>query len=135
LGNDSPAASLPGEVIPGDDFYTYNAKYLADTSKLIIPAALPVEVTEQIRTYAVQVYKAMDCAGMARVDFLIDRLSQQVFISEVNTIPGFTRISMYPKLWEATGLSYPALIEKLIDLALERQTDREHTVYEYRRIG
>ena len=135
LGNDSPAASLPGEVIPGDDFYTYNAKYLADNSKLIIPANLPADLIEQIRTYAVQVYQAMDCAGMARVDFLIDRLSQQVFISEVNTIPGFTRISMYPKLWEATGLSYPALIEKLIDLALERQADREHTVYEYRRIG
>lgn len=133
LGNDDPQASVPGEIIPGEDFYTYSAKYVSDNSKLLIPAPLPDAVREDIRRVAVQVYKAIDCAGMARVDFLIDPRSLEIYVSEVNTIPGFTSISMYPKLWEASGLSYPALIEKLIDLALERKADRDQTEFTYRR--
>ena len=133
FGNDDPQASVPGEIIPGEDFYTYSAKYVSDNSQLLIPAPLPDKVREDIRRIAVQVYKAIDCAGMARVDFLIDPRSLEIYVSEVNTIPGFTSISMYPKLWEASGLSYPALIEKLIDLALERKADRDHTEFTYRR--
>ncbi len=133
LGNDDPQVSVPGEVIPGEDFYTYSAKYLSDNSQLIIPADLPAAVIEAIRSTAVKVYQAIDCAGMARVDFLVDPVSLEHYVSEVNTIPGFTRISMYPKLWEASGLSYPALVERLIDLAIERKMDRLRTEFTYRR--
>ena len=133
LGNDQPQASVPGEVVPGEDFYTYSAKYLSDNSKLLIPAPLPPQKAAEIQQIAVAAYRAIDCAGMARVDFLVNADDLSIYISEVNTIPGFTRISMYPKLWEASGLSYPALIERLIDLALERKADRDHTEFEYRR--
>lgn len=133
LGNDEPKASVPGEVIPGEDFYSYSAKYLSDNSQLVIPAPLPEEVTAEIQKIAVATYRAIDCAGMARVDFLLNADDLSIYVSEVNTLPGFTRISMYPKLWEASGLPYPRLIERLIDLALERKSERDHTEFEYRR--
>jgi D-alanine-D-alanine ligase len=124
LGNEDAQASLPGEIVPSDEFYSYNAKYLDGKSNLFIPAPLSDELTEKIRELAVKTYKAIDCAGMARVDFLLDKDTNDLYINEVNTIPGFTSISMYPKLWDAGGLTYPALIEKLIDLALERKQER-----------
>jgi D-alanine-D-alanine ligase len=133
LGNDQPQASTPGEVVPGEDFYTYSAKYLSDNSTLLIPAPLPAQKAEEIQQIAVAAYQAIDCAGMARVDFLVNAEDLSVYISEVNTIPGFTRISMYPKLWEVSGLPYPALIERLVDLALQRKAERDHTEFEYRR--
>ncbi len=133
LGNQTPQASIPGEVVPGDDFYTYAAKYLSDQSQLLIPAPLPDALREEIRRIAVEAYRAIDCAGMARVDFLLERSSQKVYVSEVNTLPGFTRISMYPKLWEASGIPYPELLERLIALAIERKADRDRTEFTYRR--
>jgi D-alanine-D-alanine ligase len=133
LGNENPQASLPGEVVPSDDFYTYNAKYIDGRSELIIPAPLPAEQVENIRRIAVQAYQAIDGAGMARVDFLLDQATQAIYVSEINTIPGFTRISMYPKLWEASGVSYPVLIDRLIELAFERKADRDHTRRQYGR--
>jgi len=133
LGNDQPVASLPGEVVPGEDFYTYSAKYLSDNSELLIPAPLSDGQTQEIQRIAVQTYKAIDCAGMARVDFLLDRQTERIYVSEVNTIPGFTRISMYPKLWEASGLPYGELLDRLIELAFERKADRDRTEFGFRR--
>jgi D-alanine-D-alanine ligase len=104
-----------------------------DSSELIIPAPLPQPLTERLQAIAVQAYQAIDCAGMARVDFLINAKSGEIFLSEVNTIPGFTKISMYPKLWEASGLSYRDLVDRLIELALERKADRDHTERQYKR--
>jgi len=127
LGNDDPIASVPGEVIPSREFYSYEAKYLDEgenASKLLIPAPLEPEMAEHVRALAVQAYLAIDCAGMARVDFLLDGESGRLYISEVNTIPGFTRISMYPKLWAATGIGYSELIDRLIALAIERFEDK-----------
>jgi D-alanine-D-alanine ligase len=118
LGNDEPEASVVGEVVPAHEFYDYEAKYLIEGSKLLIPAPVPDDVAEQIRRYAVQAFKAIGCAGMARVDFFWD--GEQVLLNEINTIPGFTPISMYPKLWEASGIPYAKLIDRLIELALER---------------
>ncbi|GAB4535460.1 MAG: D-alanine--D-alanine ligase family protein [Anaerolineae bacterium] len=124
LGNDDPIASLPGEIIPSREFYSYAAKYIDDASELLIPAPLSEEQTGQVRRLAIQAYTAIDCAGMARVDFLLDKESQQLWLNELNTIPGFTPISMYPKLWEASGISYADLIDRLIELALERHQDK-----------
>jgi D-alanine-D-alanine ligase len=135
LGNENPRASVPGEVIPADDFYSYSAKYLDDRSRLLIPAPLSAELTAQVQDLAVRAFSAIDCAGMARVDFLLDRDTNELFLGEINTIPGFTNISMYPKLWQASGLSYPALIDRLIELALERKADRDHTEHRYGRTG
>jgi len=132
LGNEDPAASVPGEVVPKDIFYTYNEKYINDTADLLIPAALKEETITKIQDLAVKAYKATDCAGMARVDFLIDRDNGMLYLNEINTIPGFTKISMYPKLWEASGLTYRELIEKLIDLALVRKSQRDKTEREFR---
>lgn len=120
LGNDEPKASVPGEVIPAKEFYDYEAKYENAASKLLIPADLNEEEMNSIRELAVKIYKKLDCSGMARVDFLVDKESGEVYLNEVNTLPGFTSISMYPKMWEATGLSYGELINKLIELAIER---------------
>ncbi|HDD24581.1 MAG TPA: D-alanine--D-alanine ligase [Chloroflexi bacterium] len=134
LGNDEPIASLPGEVIPSRDFYSYEAKYIDsgdDASQLLIPAPLSSEMMEQVREMAVQAYMAIDCAGMARVDFLLSGEHGPLYINEVNTIPGFTAISMYPKLWEASGLSYPELIDRLIELALERYEDKVRSATSY----
>ncbi len=129
LGNDDPIASVVGEICPRREFYDYTAKYLAEPdsdeyTELIIPADIPPALAEALRDLAVRAYKAIDCAGLGRVDFLLDRESGQVYVNEINTIPGFTRISMYPKLWEASGLSYPALLDRLIDLALERHAEK-----------
>ncbi len=131
LGNDQPIASVPGEIRPAADFYSYDAKYHDDRSELIIPAGLPAETIATMQAIAIQAYRAIDCAGMARVDFLLDKDSGHFYVNEVNTIPGFTSISMYPKLWEASGLPYPALIDRLVELALERRQDRDKTVWTY----
>jgi len=133
LGNDEPQASVPGEVLPSREFYSYESKYVDGTSGLLIPAPLPAETAEKIRQMAVCAYKAIDCAGMARVDFFIDKLTEDIFLNEVNTIPGFTSISMYPKLWEATGLPYAKLVDRLIELALERKAERDRTERRFRR--
>lgn len=121
LGNDHPKASIVGEIIPCNEFYDYNAKYFDDgKSILIIPADLPEEKSEEIRRYAIEAYKALDCSGLSRVDFFVDKVTGRVYINEINTMPGFTSISMYPKLWEATGIAYSELIDTLIELAFER---------------
>jgi D-alanine-D-alanine ligase len=125
LGNDDPAASVVGEIIPCNEFYDYEAKYLADGSRLIIPAEIPDGVAEEVRRIAVAAFRAVDGAGMARVDFFLDRRTGALFLNELNTIPGFTPISMYPKLWGATGIPYPDLLDRLIALALERHRDRQ----------
>lgn len=132
LGNDEPIASVCGEVLPSREFYSYESKYIDGTSGLIIPAQLPEEVSDWIRDYAVRAYKAIDGAGMARVDFFVEKDTNKIYLNELNTIPGFTKISMYPKLWEASGLSYAALVDRLIELALERKADRDHTSHTYR---
>jgi D-alanine-D-alanine ligase len=125
LGNDQPVVSVPGEVIPSRDFYSYEAKYMDGTSGLVIPADLSEGKIRQIQDYAARAYRAIDCAGMARVDFLVDKTDGAVYLNEVNTIPGFTQISMYSKLWEASGMSYSALVDRLIELALDRKKDRD----------
>lgn len=131
LGNEHPAASLPGEIIPCDDFYSYRAKYLDDNSQLLIPAPLQAGQVQEMQQIALRAFQAIDCAGMARVDFLVDRLTGEVFVSEINTIPGFTRISMYPKLWNAAGVTYTELINRLIELAIQRKIDRDRNETTY----
>jgi D-alanine-D-alanine ligase len=133
LGNDDPQVSVAGEIVPGADFYSYEAKYILDSSALLIPAALSPEQVETIRQMAIKAYKACDCYGMARADFLIEAKTGTIYLNEINTIPGFTKISMYPKLWQASGLFYPALVDRLIELAFERKADRDRTVREFRR--
>ena len=128
LGNDEPIASLPGEVVPCNEFYDYKAKYVDDRSELKIPADLTEQQIEAIRNQAITAYKALDCAGMARVDFFLEKETNKLVINEINTIPGFTRISMYPKLWEATGISYPELCDRLIKLALERYQEKKESL-------
>jgi D-alanine-D-alanine ligase len=131
LGNEEPEASIVGEVVPAHEFYDYEAKYLIEGSTLVIPAQVPESISEQIRRYAVQAFQAIGCAGMARVDFFLHgdategdgehpEGAEEILLNEINTIPGFTPISMYPKLWEATGIPYAKLIDRLIELALER---------------
>jgi D-alanine-D-alanine ligase len=135
LGNDQPQASIPGEVVPAADFYTYDAKYHDDRSLLLIPAPLSDEMVAEVQRLALRAFQASDCAGMARVDFLLDKDNQQLYVNEINTIPGFTKISMYPKLWEASGLPYPKLVDRLIELGLERKADRDRTERRYDRQG
>lgn len=125
LGNDVPQASVAGEVVPQREFYDYEAKYISGDSKLLIPAPITAVVLEQVQELAVAAYKAVDCAGMARVDFLLDKSSGDLWLNELNTIPGFTDISMYPKLWQASGMEYSELIDRLIELALERKAQRD----------
>jgi len=128
LGNDHPQASVPGEIVPSREFYSYEAKYIDNASELLIPAPLPNELTQRIQDLAIEAYRAIDCAGMARVDFFVEKRPASgdgLYLSEINTIPGFTQISMYPKLWEASGLPYPALLDRLIELALERKAERD----------
>jgi D-alanine-D-alanine ligase len=124
LGNDEPVVATPGEIIPGHEFYDYQDKYFDDTSTFRIPADAPAAVLAEIQRQAIVAYRALDCSGMARVDFFYERGTGRILINEVNTIPGFTRISMYPKMWEASGLRYPQLIDRLVELALERWRDR-----------
>ena len=119
LGNDDPIVSVPGEIVAAHEFYDYAAKYEAD-SELHVPAQIPEELTLELQAMAVRAFQALECCGMARVDFLLDGETDEAYVSEINTIPGFTSISMYPKLWEASGLAYPALLDELIRLAQER---------------
>lgn len=130
LGNEAPIASVPGEIRPQADFYSYEAKYHDDRSQLLIPAPLPSALSEQARDMAVKAYRAADCAGMARADFLLDKSTEALYLNEINTIPGFTQISMYPKLWEASGLPYRDLLNRLIELAFARQQERLQTRYQ-----
>src|SRR3990172_5114157 len=131
LGNDEPIASIPGEIIPSNEFYDYDAKYIDGKSTSVIPAQLPRPVVKKIQQYSVRAFSVLGCEGMARVDFLMTRNTKTIVVSEVNTIPGFTSISMYPKLWEASGLSYSDLLDRLIQLALERHAARQKlkTIY------
>jgi D-alanine-D-alanine ligase len=131
LGNDAPQASVPGEVIPVNEFYDYEAKYIKEGSELIIPAPLTFRQTRRVQEVAVRAFQAIDGAGMGRVDFLLDRKTGKVYVNEINTIPGFTSISMYPKLWEASGVSYSQLLDRLIELALERHREKSHTRFTY----
>lgn len=123
LGNDNPEASVLGEIIPGNEFYDYDAKYLGDKSRAIIPAKIDEKLSDEIRAAAVTAFKVLNCSGLSRVDFLLDDQTKKWYLNELNTLPGFTPISMYPKLWKATGVSYQQLLDRLIQLALER--DRE----------
>lgn len=126
LGNESPIASVVGEIRPRRDFYDYVAKYVSDDSELLIPAPLDADDAVEVRELALKAYRAIDCAGMGRVDLLMDRDSGDLYLNEINTIPGFTRISMYPKLWEASGVPYPELLDRLIELALARHEEKKN---------
>ena len=125
LGNTEPVASTAGEIIPGNEFYDYNAKYESEGSQLLIPAPIDAEMMQAVRGYAVRAFQALDCEGLARVDFLVDGERGAIYLNEVNTMPGFTRISMYPKLWEASGIPYPDLVHRLLELAVERYWERQ----------
>ena len=129
LGNDRPQASVPGEIVPIKEFYDYAAKYLDEGSELIIPAKLTKPETKKVQELAMRAFQAVDCAGLARVDFLMDPKTRKLFVNEINTMPGFTAISMYPKLWAATGLSYSDLIDRLIQLGVERHQDKKKNQY------
>ena len=131
LGNENLEASVPGEVIPSDEFYSYRAKYIDDQSELLIPAPIDSETTEEARRIAVEAFKAIDGAGMARVDMLLEKNTGRLYLNELNTVPGFTSISMYPKLWEASGLSYPELMDRLIELAQARHKQKDKLVRTY----
>jgi D-alanine-D-alanine ligase len=140
LGNDDPEASVVGEVIPVKEFYDYEAKYLSEGSDLIVPAKLTKAQTKEVRAMAIAAFKACDCAGLARVDFLMEPgtgrsgtgrsgKSGRIYVNEINTLPGFTSISMYPRLWAASGVAYPQLIDRLIALAMERRADKDRNKY------
>jgi D-alanine-D-alanine ligase len=129
LGNDEPKASICGEIIPAKEFYDYDAKYIDSGSELLIPAHLDHTQVRQIQEMAIRAFQSCECSGLARVDFLMDPVTNHFYLNEVNTMPGFTAISMYPKLWAATGLEYPALIDRLIELALERHADKKRNQY------
>ena len=124
LGNEDPRASVVGEIVPCHEFYDYSAKYLEEGSELIIPARITAEQSEKVRDLSVAAFKALDCAGLARVDFFVRRADGEVLINEINTLPGFTPISMYPRLWQASGMGFEALVERLIDLARERHREK-----------
>ncbi len=129
LGNDQPEASVPGEIVPMKEFYDYAAKYLDEGSELVIPAKLTKPETKKVKELAIGAFKAVDCSGLARVDFLMDPKTRKIYLNEINTMPGFTAISMYPKLWAATGLSYSDLIHRLIQLGLERHSEKMKNQY------
>jgi len=129
LGNDDPKASIAGEIVPCKEFYDYDAKYLAEGSELVIPAKITKAEMKTVQRLAIAAFQAVDCTGLARVDFLMDPKSRKIFVNEINTMPGFTAISMYPKLWGATGLPYPELIGRLIRLGIERHEDKKRNQY------
>ena len=129
LGNDDPKASIAGEIVPCKEFYDYDAKYLAEGSELVIPAKLTKTEMKNVQKLAIAAFQAVDCTGLARVDFLMDPKSRKMFVNEINTMPGFTAISMYPKLWGATAVSYPDLIDRLIQLGIERHEDEKRNQY------
>ena len=127
LGNEQPIASLPCEILPSREFYDYEDKYLLDLAKTQVPADLDADTTEKLRKLAVECYRAVECEGMARVDFLLEAATGKLYINEINTIPGFTSISMYPKMWEHSGIGFAELIDRLIELALERHERKKAT--------
>jgi D-alanine-D-alanine ligase len=129
LGNEEPKASVPGEIVPHREFYDYTAKYLEEGTRLIIPAPLKKRQVAKFQEYAVRAFRAVEVSGMARVDFFLEQRTGKIYVNELNTIPGFTSISMYPKLWEASGVSYAELIDRLIELALARHREKERTKY------
>jgi D-alanine-D-alanine ligase len=129
LGNDQPQASTVGEIVPSADFYDYKAKYLDEGSQLLIPAELTKKQMKEVQQMAVRAFQAVDCSGLARVDFLMDPVTEKIYLNEINTMPGFTSISMYPKLWAASGLEYGSLIDRLIQLALERDEEKRRNRY------
>jgi len=134
LGNDNPEASVVGEIVPGKEFYDYEAKYLSEGSELIIPAKLTKARAKEVQQMALAAFRACDCSGLARVDFLMEPTSStgkpgRIYLNEINTMPGFTSISMYPKLWAASGIAYPELIDRLLSLALERRAEKDRTNY------
>ncbi len=129
LGNDAPKASVVGEIIPGGEFYDYNAKYIDEGSRPVIPAQITKKQMKAVQEMAVRAFQAVDCSGLARVDFLMDPKTEKIYANEINTMPGFTSISMYPKMWAASGLAYPELIDRLIQLALERHAEKKKTSY------
>ena len=129
LGNDDPKASVAGEIVPCKEFYDYDAKYLAEGSDLVIPAKLTKAEMKRVQTLAIEAFRAVDCTGLARVDFLMEPKSRKLYVNEINTMPGFTAISMYPKLWAASGVSYPELIDRLIQLGVERYQDKKRNQY------
>jgi D-alanine-D-alanine ligase len=129
LGNENPEASVPGEIVPHREFYDYTAKYLESGSRIEIPAKLTKAQVAKVREYAVRAYQAIDCTGMARADFFLEKKTGRIFVNELNTIPGFTSISMYPKMWEASGVSYTKLIDRLIQLALDLHAQKARTKY------
>jgi D-alanine-D-alanine ligase len=127
LGNEAPQASLPCEILPSQEFYDYDDKYLLDRAQTELPANLPPELTAELRRLAVECYRAVECEGMARVDFLLEASTGRLYINEINTIPGFTSISMYPKMWEHCGIPFAALVDRLIELAMARQDRKKAT--------
>ncbi|HEY6301553.1 MAG TPA: D-alanine--D-alanine ligase family protein [Terriglobales bacterium] len=129
LGNDDPKASIAGEIIPSKEFYDYDAKYLVEGSEAVIPAKITKAEMKTVQKLAIAAFRAVDCSGLARVDFLMDPKSRRIFVNEINTMPGFTAISMYPKMWTASGLSYPELIDRLIRLGIERHEDKKRNQY------
>ncbi|HLJ88014.1 MAG TPA: D-alanine--D-alanine ligase family protein [Candidatus Angelobacter sp.] len=129
LGNDEPQSSIAGEIVPAAEFYDYTAKYLDEGSELLIPAHITKKQMKELQEMAVAAFQAVDCSGLARVDFLMDPKTEKIYVNEINTMPGFTSISMYPKLWAASGMEYPELIERLIQLALERHADKKRNRY------
>jgi D-alanine-D-alanine ligase len=132
LGNDEPVASLPGEVIPRREFYDYSAKYADDAgTELIVPADLPADTLQRVQDLAIRAFQAIDACGMARVDFFVERGTNHVLLNEINTIPGFTSVSMYPRMWQQSGLAYADLIDRLIQLALERHADKRRSKTSY----
>lgn len=132
LGNESPSASVCGEIIPSKEFYDYEAKYLDDNSELIIPADISDELEKEIREIAVKAFRALDAKGLARIDFFVNESTGEIYINEINTMPGFTEISMYPKLWEKSGLSYKELLTKLVDLALDIHKEKKKNITDFK---
>lgn len=132
LGNDEPISSLPGELIPYREFYDYNDKYIEGKTSFIIPADIPSSIAKEIQRISIEAFKALDCSGMARVDFFLQERTENVFLNELNTIPGFTEISMYPKMWEKSGLPYPELLEKLISLGLDSHYEKKRNGIKFR---
>lgn len=131
LGNDKPIASVAGEIVPNREFYDYFAKYVDNASKLFIPAKIAPQKMREVQRLSLAAYRALQCSGMARADFFMDRKTGKLYLNEVNTIPGFTSISMYPKLWQASGISYPKLIDRLIELAIERHKERNKSKFSF----
>ncbi|NIP38115.1 MAG: D-alanine--D-alanine ligase [Candidatus Dadabacteria bacterium] len=131
LGNNNPMASVPGEIVPKRGFYDYEAKYSDDSTELIAPAKLNKSVTKKLQEIAVDVFKALDCSGMGRIDFLMERKTKRIYVSEINTIPGFTQISMYPKLWELSGIKYKKLVTTLIELAIDKHEEKNKLNTDY----